>query len=204
MDALRRIAIRGFAIIAILGFLGGLTAAALSDRDERATHASLFAPREADLILTGDTRVHGFIGSTNLAPGDRISGTLRLATSDTAARDVLDLDLRVRLEQASAQNELAHALLLHRLSYGRDDLLTANDGGRDLTGELDTNRDGRVSLHELQRGANDLSPPASNSLGGTGFAIELELDPSLKHLDGPPLSASFHFTLADATSPDPT
>lgn len=205
MDARRRIIVRSLLVIATTGFLVGITAGILGAPDGAGTtQAALFTATRAQLVLSSPTTVDGFLGGTNLAPGDLLHGQLQLSTNDEAALDVLHLSFRVNLTNSSGANGLRDALIVKRLSYGRDDLLTSTDGGRNLTGELDVDHDGRVSLSELQRGANDLPAPRHQRDSGTGFIIDLQVDSFARRLGaGPPLGADFEFTLSDISAPAP-
>lgn len=203
---------RILASVAIICFTAGLASAAwLHVDDAPTTRAGLFAAPVLDLELASDTRVDGFVGNLNLAPGDRVSGTLRVYVEGNAPADLQDLDFDVRLHVAGESEErataLAKALFVKRLSYGRDDLLTASDGGRNLTLEIDANpllgdNDGRLTLDELRAGANDLPPPRTLAEGATGFTIELNLDERITSLPEERLRVTFVFRLGDRADAD--
>lgn len=202
---------RAFASIALLCFAGGLAAAALPAAlaPPPVTAAGLFGPPVLDLVLGPEGKVDGFLARPNLAPGDRASGTLRLSSASPLPRAAYDLDVAVGGNISVAyhfQPPLDLALHVARLSYGRDDLLSSRDGGRDALRELDTNRDGNLTLRELRGGIRDLPPPLAARDGGTPFAIELVFRPP-PDADGATyrgqrLTITFTFRLADSLDTD--
>ncbi len=198
--------------VAVIAFTLGFAFAAWDHVDDErygGTYAGLFGPPVMDLRLEGDAGVHAFLSHPNLAPGDRIAGTLRIIADRATVGDVYDLDFDVRLTSDDVTgHSLDEALEISCLAYGRDDLLSTSDGGRDLVREIDGNPilgngDGRLSLHELQAGANDLPAPTE---AGTPFVIELLFRPpagvdpnAYQRLRA---GVDFHFHLADTFDSD--
>lgn len=191
--------------IALIAFAAGFAGAAWAGLDDAAgTHAGLFGAPVLDLRLEADGGVDGFLPGGNLAPGDRVGGTLRLVGDTAAPREVIDLDFDVHLH---ANADLARQLHLTRLAYGDDDLLSDADGGLNLTREIDANPilgdgDGRLSLWELRAGANDLPAPGRPADGGTAFLVEIELGREIERLQRAPLEVRFVFRLGDALDAD--
>lgn len=179
-------------------------------QDQPTTYAGVFAAPVVDLELRreGGGSVHGFIGATNAAPGDRFAGALRVIghnVTDPATYD-LDFDLRIDERLPVGGARLDDALVVRVLRYGSDDLLSGADGGRNLTRDIDGNAlvgngDGKLTLGELQMGANDLPPPVGGE--GTRFAIELEFAPaSSGTFPGSSVRVSFVFRLGDRADAD--
>lgn len=202
--------------VMIICFFGGVLAAAWTQVEEtnpRGTYASLFDPSVVDLHLAGESSVDAFLGSSNLAPGDELRGTLRLSTSG-ATDDILDLDFDVRIEGTGLPSEgprLDRILYVTHLSYGRDNLLSDDDGGFNLLRTIDSdpiagNADGRLSLAELTAGSNDLPPPKDDTEGGTPFTIALVFQPNgpthSSTFRGQHLDVTFVFRLSDALDAD--
>lgn len=202
---------RILASVAIIGFAAGVAVAAWGavDGQADATHAALFDTKVIDLRLNGPKGIDAFVGGHNMAPGDAARGVLSLSTQEPLQSGLADLDIGVSLALrggGQGVHRLDDALVVTRLAYGRDDLLSANDGGRNAPAELDRNHDGRLTLPELSQGLRDLPPPLSAAEGGTGFSIEVTFQPradaSAKDFQGQVLDARFVFQLADALAPD--
>lgn len=196
--------------IAVIGFVVGGAAAAWRavESEDRSTYAGLFSSQAIDLRLNGPAGVNGFLGSDNLAPGDRVSGMLRLSTKEPIEPGLADLDVKVETELRGPHgiHSLDDALVLSRLAYGVDDLLSDRDGGRHATPRLDTNGDGWISVRELTSGIADLPQPAGTANGGTGLSVELTFQPhpeaTSDDLAGQDLDVRFIFQLGDALAPD--
>jgi len=174
--------------VALIAFAAGFVGAGyhLSVSEASETHAGLLFVQAIDLQVGGRGENGAFIGHSNMAPGDRSRGVVTLSTGALLPGDLHDLDFDVRNVHTNADKaaslHLADALFLTRLRYRDDDLLSGADKGRDLLREIDRNpllgnRDGRLSLRELEAGVNDLPPPAASARGGSPFEVEVVFDP---------------------------
>lgn len=196
--------------VAVVSFTAGIALAALVATHDAApvTYADIFDVPVVDLGASGERGVDGFIGSPNMAPGDRMKGTLSLFVDREPPEDTMDLDFRVRptLRGFPGEHRLDKSLVVTHLSYGADDLLRGEDGGRNLTATLDADGDSRLDLAEIAGGANDLAPPRARLEGGTAFVMEVAFRPdpraTSQSFQGQQLELTFVFRLADATSED--
>lgn len=174
------------------------------------TSAGFFGAPVVDLELSrdGGGSISGFLGASNFAPGDVTAGTLRIRASNATDTSTFDLDFDLRIDERIpvGGERLDDALVIQQLSYGSDDLLSSAGAGRDLIREIDGNPllgngDGRLSLGELQAGANDLLCPDAD--GGSPFVVGVQFHPeSPESLEGRSLRVSFVFRLADKADAD--
>ncbi len=177
----------GMAVLGI-AFLAAAVAVYAPEEGEKATYAQLFRypPETVDLRINGRHSVVGELGGI-LAPGSETPGSVVLTgTTGSLPASFFDLDFDLWYTTGSLQGTQHSAALLARfphelfvtdLRHGSLDLLEGPD--RDLVAEIDGdpllgNQDGRLSVHELQAGANDLPPPGPPD-SGTPFRIGLTL-----------------------------
>lgn len=193
-------------IIVTVAALVGATVAHIQSEPARAHEPQLLeftSPggtlREA---LTHSPRVHlnldhiakvsGFIGGSNLAPGQTITGATTLDTGPGLPPGPFSFSIGATVDLSTpSASRLDEALLVESMTYG----------GSELAPLLDANHDGKSTLRELATGVTGLTPPAPSGAGGSVFALRLLFDPATTG-NGSQFAAqearvTFSFTLID-------
>lgn len=208
---------RLFVSVALISFTAGVMAASFPLADEKVagTRAATIFITSVDLQVETASSTGGFLSNPNFAPGDVTRGSVTLYTQSPDPHELYDLDLDVT-HQLSGHREgalrLQDVLFVTVLRYGSDDLLSTADGGRDLLREIDGNlllgdRDGRLSMTELEAGINDLPPPAPRPTG-TPLTVEVTIGgPGIPReryhtLSGQTLRITFQWYLAGTQESD--